>query len=84
MKQNIFEWMMNIYDKSHNYLIFQPISISFTMLTGDTETIITWISKILPEESIELSSTPANVISSKLKWNHNSKILVQVNKSCNF
>ena len=53
------------------------------MLTGDTETIITWKKKGLFDESIKVSIiTPGNGVAPKLKWIDNSKIAAEFRGSC--
>ena len=64
------------------YLIFQPISNTFRIPTGVTETIVGWKSKGLSDESIELTNTPGITLVPKLKWIHNSKITLEVRGSC--
>ena len=59
-------------DGSQNFLIFQPISKTFTMPAGVTETIIKWLST----EKVKISATVNNSFSPKQKW-HNSKIRVE-------
>ena len=46
------------------------------MTTGDTETIIAWKSKRLPEESIKLPTTPGNSLAPKRTWIRNLKIAI--------
>ena len=41
-------------DGSQNYLIFEPITDTFTIVTGDTETTIAWTSKELSKEALSL------------------------------
>ena len=53
--------------------MFQPISKTFKMPTGDTETMIPWKSKGLSEESIKYSTIPGNRHARKLKCIYNSK-----------
>ena len=54
-------------DRSQNCLIFQAISNTFTMLTGDTNTIIAWKSKGLLDKSVESHITPSNSFAPKPK-----------------
>ena len=60
--------------------MFQPISKTFKMPTGDIETMIGQESKGFPEESIKYSTTPGNKLAPKLKCIYNSKIVVEFNK----
>ena len=64
------------------YLIFQPISNTFRIPTGVTETIVGWKSKGVSGEGIELTNTPGITLVPKLKWIHNSKITLEVRGSC--
>ena len=61
-------------DESQNYLQRIP--------TGDTERIVEWKSKGFPSESIEPPTTSDNSFAPELKWIHNSKIAVELKKSC--
>ena len=69
-------------DGSWNYVTFKPISNTFTMTTGDTETIIAWKSKGLSGRSIKPRATSSNSLAPKLKWIHNSKIAVEFKDRC--
>ena len=48
------------------YLIFQPISNTFRIPTGVTETVVAWKSKGLSDESIKLTNTPGITLVPKL------------------
>lgn len=48
------------------YLIFQPISNTFRIPTGVTETVVAWKFKGLSDESIELTNTPGITLVPKL------------------
>ena len=48
------------------YLIFQLISITFTIPTGVTETVAAWKSKGLSDESIKLTNTQGITLAPKL------------------
>lgn len=50
-----------------NYLIFQPITNTFTIPTVDTETVIAWRSKGFSKEGIKTLIVPSNNLTPKLK-----------------
>ena len=52
----------------------QPIYNTFTKTVGDTETIVAWKSKGLPDEIVNLPAASGNSLAPKLKWINNSKI----------
>lgn len=47
------------------------------MPIGNTETIIAWKSKRLSDESIKSHATSGKSLGLKLKWIHNSRIVVE-------
>ena len=53
--------------------MFQPIYNISTKLTGNSEKIITWISKGFSDESIKSPTTPCKSLAPKLKWSPNSQ-----------
>ena len=57
-------------DGSQNYLLFQPIYNTFIRPTGHTETIITWNSKILSNES----TVSCGSLAPKVNQIHNSVV----------
>ena len=52
--------------------MFQPIYNISTKLTGNTEKIITWISKGFSGERTKSPTTPCKSLAPKLKWSPNS------------
>ena len=52
--------------------MLQPTDKISTKLTGNTEKIITWISKGFSDESTKSPTTPCKSIAPKLKWSPNS------------
>ena len=64
---------------SQIYLVFQAITTTFTSVTGNTETNLSWRSRALSKESIGLPLSPGYNLNSKQKWIINSKIAVNVN-----
>ena len=61
-------------DGSQNKLMCQPIYNTFTKTVGDTETIVAWKSKGLPDEIVNPPAASGNSLAPKLKWINNSKI----------
>ena len=53
--------------------MLQPTDKISTKLTGNTEKIITWISKGFSDESTKSPTTPCKSIAPKLKWSPNSQ-----------
>ena len=57
------------------------ITTAFTILTGDTEKLTSWIPKGLSKESIRLPASPGKNLAPKLKWIYVSKITGEFNGS---
>ena len=53
---------------SQIYLVFQAITTTFTSVTGNTETNLSWRSRALSKESIGLPLSPGYNLNSKQKW----------------
>ena len=66
-------------DESQTYLVFQPTTSTFTSVTGNTEINLSWRSRALSKESIELHLSSGYNVNPKRKWITNSKIAVNVN-----
>ena len=54
-------------DESQNHLTFRPISNTFRLPTGNSETIIAWKSKAFSDESIKSPTTL--ILKPKSSWN---------------
>ena len=67
-------------DGTQNYLVFQPISKYFTLITN-TDYISSWKSKGLSDESIKPSTTSDNSLNPTLNY-YGTKIRVKFTGSC--